>query len=599
MNGVQGSSSSRLVRALFLEVLQSLAVLLVAVSVLLLILSFNSDEFSFFSSWTLWTQDSQGLPLTESFPPRAIETLKLVSLALLIALPLSLWLALLCASSKALRPLRLALGLVSAMPAFVLAYALLDDQWPQLWAALTLAVADLSLSSFVGQLTDTLSRELNSDHARAARSRGASLLRELWRPVVVSMLLSLRTRLPVLFAATVVAERIFNIPGLGDQASYAVLELPDPIFLFWFAVLSVVVTRLVLVFARALEALLIPPAREHSLSQVEWGSLITQLWAADSRPLASVRAEDLPEPPAKTWRQTLSQSVSKVGKNFALADAPWASRVSAWLLMTPVWLGVLVIAFGALSIDSQSLYGESGHLAMSGRHWLGTDGLERDVFVQICLGARLSFPWWCLAVLIPTLLGLVTGTLSALSPRAAVFQYLLEALDALPKLVVVLLAMSVLGVDSYLTLGLPLMGLLFSPYVHEHVKARVQSLVDSRFVEAEQVAGASWPRTLFLHIVWSHCRAVVLSRAAVVFGGVVLLDATCGYLQIAQRDLFAWGALVYDNVQAWNMWYGLDQPFNTLSVFAPMFASTAVILVFSQLGEALAALSRTGQRGQA
>jgi ABC-type dipeptide/oligopeptide/nickel transport system permease subunit len=585
------SSLLLLAKAMGLELVRGAAILSVAVLVLGSILSLGGDplETPSIGDRPWWLVDADGLQLLDSFPSQAMKTLGLVLAALGMTLPFALLISLLVVTQRSLTPIRLIAMTFSGAPVFVLAYAFVGSSTPFFMAATTLAIADLGLSGAMATIEPVLKRELASDHARGAKAKGASLLVHLWRPVLVAMLLSLRTRLPVLFAATVVAERIFNIPGLGDQAAYAVLERHDPVFLMWFAVFTVLVTRMFLVFAKSLEALFIPIQRTTVFSQGAISSLLSGTFTRSNKPNVEVNIT-LKAAPTKPRSLRRRQSLDRFWGVFGLNSGVFQTRILGWLLVVPIWLLAALVLLGALFVDSGSIYGEARNLApFQWKHWLGTDGHERDVLVQILLGARYAIPYWFIAVFIPTIFGLILGTLASLRSFGPILDLSMEALDALPKLIIVLLSVSVLGVDRYVEIAYPVMGILFTPFVYVHVRARVKNLVRSRFVEAEQVAGASALRTLFVHVVWSNLRGVVLSCAAYVFGGVVLLDATCGYLQIAQRELCAWGALVFDNVQAWKQWYGVSADFNQWSVIAPMLAASSMILAWTYLGDGLTA----------
>jgi len=578
------SAARRFTLSFLTELGRSLLILALVALALALLLRSSGDAAP--GSWWL---DASGQPILSLLRERAGETLSLVALALAISLPLALSLALMVAKQPALAPLSLLANALSGLPVFVLGYALIDWQPPWLTAALVLAIADLSLGGLLKSLQSTLDRELRSDHARGAIAKGASLTRHLWRPVLASLLLSLRTRLPVILAATVVAERIFNIPGLGDQASYAVLELPDPVFLAWFTLLCVALVRLVSVLAKSAEALLIPARSAAGL-----GSEAPTSNPEDASSLGPAKRAARPKktpPPAPTAPPGFRAraALDSFLRSFPGAQAPLPLRALGLGLVALAFLGAGALALGAILVDPEKLYGETRNALPSIQHWLGTDDLQRDVLVQIFLGARWAAPWWALAVALPSILGVAAGAL-ATRPRLRPFiELFMESLDALPKLVVVLLLLSAFGVERYLSLGLPVMGLMFAPEVYAQVRTRIEHLIRARFVEAEQVAGATRWRALLLHVLWSNLRGLILIRATQVLGGVVLLDATCGYLQLAQRELCAWGALVYDNVQAWNRWSGLDAGFNHWSAIAPMLATSLLIIACGFFADALAA----------
>lgn len=587
----QGSSIlSKIFGAMFSEFIRGLVVAAIALLILTGILWLGGDQVQSLGDTPWWMTDADGRSLLETFPAQAWKTTALVLGALCITLPFALLISILVTAQPTLKPLRYLIMSVSGTPVFVLAYAFIGSDHQFFLAASTLAIADLSLGGAISVLEPVVKREMGSPHARAARAKGASLARHLWRPIAVATLLSLRTRLPVLFASTVVAERIFNIAGLGDQAVFSVLERADVIFLVWFALYTVIFTRLALVFARSVEAGLVPQSRETGLSKT--GFLVFLRSAiAPIRKVEVTLARPLLDPAKQSWRKRQLESARRFSSAFGMNSREWSTRISGFLLVTPVWILALSVLLGALFVKEPMIYGDQMHLPAFGasKHWLGTDGYEEDVLALILLGARNALPYWALAVFIPTFLGLIMGTLSAFKSTATVFELLMEGLDALPKLVVVLLTVAALGVDRYVEVAYPMIGLVFAPFVYARVRARINQLIRTRFVEAEQVAGATPARALFLHVVWSNLRGVVLSCAAYVFGGVVLLDATCGYLQVAQRELCAWGALVYDGVQGWNTRHGIGLSFNEWSVYAPMLAATTMILAWTYLGDGLTA----------
>jgi peptide/nickel transport system permease protein len=585
----QRSIVRTLLKAMGAELVRGLLVAILSSGILGSILWLGGDPIESFGDGPWWLTDADGLSLLETFPSQALKTSSLVLSALAMTFPLALLISILVCLRPSLKPLRFLVLTVSGAPVFVLAYVFVGASSPFFLAAATLAIADLSLGGTIAMIEPVLTRELKSDHARAARAKGASLRVHLWRPVLVTLLLSLRTRLPVLFAATVVAERIFNIPGLGDQAAFSVLERSDPVFLIWFGLFTVLVTRLCLVFGRSLEAALIPQDQQTAFVHSGLGSFLSSLFHRSSRPLVTVDTT-LSSVQIRPLSVRRRRSFERFLDAFAFRSPTWTTRLSAFLLILPVWLLAGSVLVGALFVDADGLYGDARQLgAFQWNHWLGTDELERDVLVQILLGARYALPYWLLAVFIPIVLGLLFGTLSVLRSLQGPLELVMESLDALPKLIVVLVTVAVFGLDRYVEVAYPIMGLVFAPFVYAHVRSRVWQLIRTRFVEAEQVAGASALRTLLVHVVWSNLRGVILSCAAYVFGAVVLLDATCGYLQVAQRELCAWGALVFDNVQAWNQWYGLDVPFNIWGVLAPMLTATAMILAGTYLGDGLSA----------
>ena len=99
--------------------------------------------------------------------------------------------------------------------------------------AVTLALPGVAIGARV--LRDELARALASDHVRAARARGASERRALWRhalPTAARPWIALvGLDLGALVSGAVVVETVFAWPGLGREAMLAVGDLDLPVIL--------------------------------------------------------------------------------------------------------------------------------------------------------------------------------------------------------------------------------------------------------------------------------------------------------------------------------------------------------------------------------
>jgi ABC-type dipeptide/oligopeptide/nickel transport system permease subunit len=308
------SLGRRLLRGAIGSLAEALLSLGLTLGILLLLLKGSGDSAvssaarSSETAW--WLLDAHGRPLWDTFSARAQATLGLVFAAALLSTGLALTVALLSVTDAASSWLQAAFALASAQPAFVLAYVLLGGEPPWLMALVALAIADWGLGDQLEAIEARLRLELARPFVKAARARGARLWRPLWRPLAATTLLSLRGRLPTMLASCVVVERVFNIAGLGDQASYAVLEDPDPVFLLWFAALGLLLSRLAHVLGRTAETLIAPPPRPPAVQ----GLGISALFAGAA-----------PKAPA---RLALDQSRGAFGPpRFASLRVAWASII--------------------------------------------------------------------------------------------------------------------------------------------------------------------------------------------------------------------------------------------------------------------------------
>ncbi len=207
-----------------------------------------------------------------------------------------------------------------------------------------------------------------------------------------------------------------------------------------------------------------------------------------------------------------------------------------------------VVLFAALfapvltSFDPFALVGGSLEVPSS-THWLGTDALGRDVFSGVLFGARTSLFVAGAVSLLTLLCGLSIGVLGAYY-GGWIDEGLLrltELLQVLPRFFLVIVVVALLGPGVHLLILT--LGLTSWPVLARVVRGDVLALYHAEFVEAAEASGASPVRILVRTIVPN-----VLPNALVIvgllFGQVLLIDASLGFLGLADPNAMTWGLLV-------------------------------------------------------
>jgi peptide/nickel transport system permease protein len=177
---------------------------------------------------------------------------------------------------------------------------------------------------------------------------------------------------------------------------------------------------------------------------------------------------------------------------------------------------------------------------------LGTDSLGRDLLSRLIYGARVSlaigFAGTLIGLAVGGLSGLVSGFIGGMVDE--VMMFLVDALVALPFLVVALTVIAIFG--SSLTVLVLLSG--FSGWTAYTRLARGQVLTVSRqpYVTAAQSVGASSLRVMLWHIA-PNIAAPLVVLAAMTMTSIILLESSLSFLGLGiQPPTPAWGAMLGD-----------------------------------------------------
>ncbi len=217
----------------------------------------------------------------------------------------------------------------------------------------------------------------------------------------------------------------------------------------------------------------------------------------------------------------------------------------------------------------------------SAAHWLGTDFVGRDLLARTMLGTQAFVLPGLLSVAISSGLGALLGVLAGFWPRrfAAPIGLLLQAIESLPKLVLVLLVIALFRPDIYLTLAV--VGVANVPATAEWLRAKIAALRVKSYIEAAVALGLSPARIVLVHVLWLHGRSVLAVQATLGMAEAILIETSLSYLGFGvQEPTPSWGNMVglgKDYFFRGELWI------STL----PALAILGAILGFHLLGDAL------------
>ncbi len=265
-----------------------------------------------------------------------------------------------------------------------------------------------------------------------------------------------------------------------------------------------------------------------------------------------------------------SNLFNKVLEN-PLSKAGFVIIVSIFLL---AMLAPLIAPYDPNDFDVKSIL-----LAPSWQHWMGTDGLGRDVFSRMLYGGRVSLLVGFVAVGISTAIGIILGALAGYY-RGWVDTVIMRLVDVMLSIPSFFL---ILAVIAFLTPSIinimVVIGLTSWMSVTRLVRAEFLSLNDREFIMASRTLGAKDARIIFSHLLPNSLTPIIVS-AVLGVAGAVLMESGLSFLGLGVQPPHAsWGNILTDGKEyiqfAW--W---------LSLF-PGMAILITVLGYNLLGEGL------------
>jgi peptide/nickel transport system permease protein len=218
-------------------------------------------------------------------------------------------------------------------------------------------------------------------------------------------------------------------------------------------------------------------------------------------------------------------------------------------------------------------------LAPSYEHWMGTDGLGRDVLTRMLYGGRISLLVGLVAVGISTVIGIILGAIAGYY-RGWVDTLIMRLVDVMLSIPSFFL---ILAVIAFLTPSIInvmiVIGLTSWMGVTRLVRAEFLSLQGREFVQASRTLGAKDARLIFTHLLPNSLTPIIVSSVLGV-AGAVLMESGLSFLGLGvQAPQASWGNILTDGKDyiqfAW--W---------LSLF-PGLAILITVLGYNLLGEGL------------
>lgn len=186
-------------------------------------------------------------------------------------------------------------------------------------------------------------------------------------------------------------------------------------------------------------------------------------------------------------------------------------------------------------------------LPPSAEHWFGTDQLGRDVFSRVIAGARDILTIAPLATILSTALGTALGLAMGYFGGIVdeVLSRLVDAVLALPTVIVALLALTALGTSTVTVLFV--IGFTFAPIIARTVRASVLAERDLDYVAAAELRRENRFYIMFVEIL-PNVVGPILVESTVRLGYSIFTVATLSFIGFGiQPPSPDWGLSISQN----------------------------------------------------
>ena len=235
----------------------------------------------------------------------------------------------------------------------------------------------------------------------------------------------------------------------------------------------------------------------------------------------------------------------------------------------------------------------------SAHHWLGTDGLGRDVLSRMLYGARVSLAVGFVSVGIATLIGLALGSTAGYHGGMidATVMRLVDLMLVFPRFFLLLAVLAFLRPSIWTIMAV--IGMTGWMGVARLVRAEFLALKEREFVIWSQSIGASGLRIIWRHIL-PNAMAPVLVAMTLGIPAAILTESGLSFLGLGVQPPYAtWGNILNEGKDAIELaWW--------LSVY-PGLSILVTVLSYNLLGEGIRdaldprlrqAAGRVGGRGR-
>ena len=240
-------------------------------------------------------------------------------------------------------------------------------------------------------------------------------------------------------------------------------------------------------------------------------------------------------------------------------------------VLVSIWVFAALFGQFLVPIKPEELDVMATDMGPSSAHWFGTDTLGRDVFSRVVVGSRpiivMAFCATILGTVVGTTIGLLTGYFKG--KFDLIVMRILDAISALPVLILALLALAAVGGSSEVVTIL-IIGFVFSPIIARTVRATVLGEAELDYVAAAKLRTEKTRHILFIEILPNVLPPIIV-EFTIRLGYAVFAIATLSFLGVGvELGSPNWGSQVSENYSGIfnNLWWSTVFPAGAIATLA-------------------------------
>jgi len=287
---------------------------------------------------------------------------------------------------------------------------------------------------------------------------------------------------------------------------------------------------------------------------------------ANSKPLYAVYKGETYFPVVKDYMNSLG--ISKWSPD--MINANWKDLDNQNKLESVIWTPV---PYGSREVDLKNSLS-----APRGDHYLGTDGIGRDLLAGLIHGSRVSLSVGFIAAGIALLIGICLGSIAGFYGGKVdlVIMRFVEIMVTLPTFFLIITIVAIYGSSIWYIMAA--IGLTSWTSDAKLIRGEVLKVRNMEYITAANSIGLPNRQIIFRHVLPNAISPVLVSGAFAI-AGAILTEAALSYLGFGvSATTVTWGSLLNEARSASNAWW--------LAIF-PGFMIFIAVVTYNLIGEGL------------